>query len=189
VDIDKACEWLKENVKFYSFPKYKGEDLTDETYISDNLFNDFREAMKEEKVYNANKVEPKFHEGEWIVTDKGDTVQIVAVNNGNYTLYNRMKFGISYVDKFWHKWTIADAKAGDLLYSPRLRLLWIFKSKDTVYCGYNLNYNDGAFCGEAYFKMPTDATPATKEQRYQLEKVMTDAGYRWNKEKLKLEKI
>jgi hypothetical protein len=31
--------------------------------------------------------------------------------------------------------------------------------------------------------------PATKEQRDTLEKAITNAGYRWDKEKLKLEKV
>jgi len=57
------------------------------------------EAIKEEKVDNANKAEPKFHEGDWVVTDKGDTIQIAAVNSGYYTVNNGMDFSTSYVDK------------------------------------------------------------------------------------------
>lgn len=74
------------------------------------------EAAKEEKVDNqicvkpADKVEPKFKVGDWVVTDKGDIIQIVTANFDYYTINNGMTFSMSYVDKYWHLWTIEDAK-------------------------------------------------------------------------------
>jgi hypothetical protein len=41
----------------------------------------------------------------------------------------------------------------------------------------------------AHFGELSGVFPATKEQRDTLERAMTNAGYRWNKEELKLEKI
>ena len=60
--------------------------------------------------------------------------------------------------------------------------------------GYGNTFKNGkmAFVGEVpdYSKTWTDNLhPATKEQREQLEKAMSKAGYKWNKEERKLEKI
>ena len=134
--------------------------------------------------------EPKFKVGDWVVTTYGKAKQIISVdkNGDGYTLDDCVYFSGSWCDMY-HLWAIEDAKDGDVLYSPCLSLLWIFKSKDTVYCGCNLNYNDGAFCGEGYFERPTDAIPATKEQRDLLFSKMKEAGYEWDAEKKELKKI
>ena len=45
--IDKACEWLQEHKNDYAFPIYQGEELTDESYVSDDIIKDLRKAMEE----------------------------------------------------------------------------------------------------------------------------------------------
>ena len=137
----------------------------------------------------TDKVKPKFKIGEWI-TNGDYTWKIVDVKILDYILQsqngNIVDDTISHVDKQFHSFTIEDAKDGDVLYSPCLSLLWIFKSIDTVYCGCNLNYNDGAFCGEGYIERPTDAIPATKKQRDTLMKAIANAGYTFDFEKKEL---
>ena len=142
--------------------------------------------LLEKQGEHTDKIEPKFHEGDWVVSDKNNVVRIKSIDSNYYVLENTMRFTIDYVDKCWHLWSIQDAKDGDVLYSPCLKLLWIFKSKDTVYCGCNLNYNDGAFSGEGYIERPTDAIPATKKQRDTLMKAIADAGYTFDFEKKEL---
>ena len=146
------------------------------------------EAINEEEVDNANKVEPKFNLYDWVVTDKGDTVQIGAVNDGHYTLFNGMDFNMSYADKCWHKWTIKDAKDGDVLYSHEHNLLWIYKDKDTYHVATNLNYTHNISIG-GDIAIPSDVCPATKEQRDLLFQKMKEEGYEWNKDKKKLIKL
>jgi hypothetical protein len=85
-------------------------------------------------------------------------------------------------------WTIEDAKDGDVLYSPCFSLLWIFKSRDTVYCCYNLK-NNSEFCGEGYLVRNIDAIPATKMQRDLFFKKLKEAGYEWDAETKELKKI
>lgn len=151
------------------------------------------EAAKEENPDNANKVEPEFHEGDWVILTVGElstTIQIVKVDTNKKLYWFNDSSYLPIVDEeCLHLWNIQDAKQGDVLYSPNLKLLWIFKSRDTVYCGCNLNYNDGAICGEGYFHMPTDAMPATKEQCDLFFQKMKEAGCRWNSTEKKLEKI
>lgn len=150
----------------------------------------------------ADKVEPKFkiEKGKWYVCirdlldnyankafHKGDTY--LSTQDGSLIPSNsNVPFEVVCPDTYFRNWDISDAKDGDVLYSPCLSLLWIFKSRDTIYCGCNLNYNDGAFCGEGYFERPTDAIPATKEQRDILFSKMKEAGYEWDADKKELKK-
>ena len=92
----------------------------------------------------------------------------------------------------YHLWTIQDAKDGDVLMGNAPFI-------------YNENLDGGVGCPGAYcgintlghFQIPDNpqhwtghnVCPATKEQRDQLEKAIVNAGYKWNKEELKLEKI
>ena len=149
-----------------------------------------RELDKEEQK-PADKFEPKFHEGDWVVSPNGVYWHIDKISNNRYEVTSNTGESSNWnLDtNIYHKFTIQDAKDGDVLYSPCLSLLWIFKSIDTVYCGCNLNYNDGAFCGEGYIERPTDAILATKEQRDTLEKAMADAGWKFDFEKKELKKI
>ena len=155
------------------------------------------EAAKEEKVDNQNCVKladnykPKFHEGDWIC-GYYTNYRVTAINSKGYVVEDTdgNKINILFEnEKFHHLWSIKDTKKGDVLYSPCLKLLWIFKDKSSVYCGCNLIYNNGAFCGEGYIEMPTDAIPATKEQYNTLFAKMKEAGYEWDAEKKKLRKI
>ena len=141
----------------------------------------------------ADKAKPKFKVGDWIVYN--DNLYHIC-NIGLQRYYDCLRidgtvhiFSFLDIDSKSHLWTIQYAKDGDVLYSPCLKLLWIFKSRDTIYCGCNLNYNDGAFCGEGYFERPTNAIPATKEQRDILFQKMKEAGYEWDAEKKELKKI
>lgn len=192
--------------------EYNRDDLIDwlekqgnESYLQDKM-ESFTNAHKgedpegiiaacrggEEQGEHKPVNEPKFKVGDWIMDNNGTVhhiEEIVSVNNE--TLYgcdDNSVLDVAFQEQY-HLWTINDAKDGDVLYSPCLSLLWIFKSKDTVYCGCNLNYNDGAFCGEGYFERPTDAIPAAKEQRDLLFSKMKEAGYEWDAEKKELRKI
>jgi hypothetical protein len=54
-------------------------------------------------------------------------------------------------------------------------------------CSYHFTNNPSFYVDNLQAKRAFH--PATKEQRDTLMKAMADAGYRWNKEELKLEKI
>ena len=184
---DRPCYLVKGN---YVGKDTDGQPLIDNVHIIRKI-DSYR--VKEEKVDDANKVEQKFHEGDWVVLTAGElssTLQIVNVDTNKKLYWFNDSSYLPIVDEECLRlWTIQDAKDGDVLYSPCLKLLWIFKSRDTVYCGCNLTNNNGAFCGEGYIEMPTDAIPATKEQRDTLMKAMAEAGYAFDFEKKELKKI
>lgn len=140
----------------------------------------------------ADKIKTKFKVGNWVVQDNIGVYKIIEICKSWYEVIDTedYHYSISFDNEHMcHLWTIQDAKDGDVLYSPCLNLLWIFKSRDTVYCGCNLNYNDGAFFGEGYFERPTNAIPTTKEQCDILFAKMKEAGYEWDAEKKELIKI
>ena len=83
------------------------------------------------------------------------------------------------------KWTIKDAKDGDVIRLGKVTAIfkkYIGREKCICYC---------SFCKDGGFEIPIEngddnvygcynATPATKEQRDAMIKAMYDAGYEWN---------
>lgn len=178
------------------------------------------EAIKEENVNNANKVEPKFKVGNWYQCIKDFFGKGVTFDKN--TAYYCAKEGclqdeygchIAIVKDLYDNfklWTIEDAKDGDVLacdinkaeiggdieklpniVSTIFNFKKLINIKDYIhsYC----HLYDKRFLGLQrtmyYNSFVYNISPATKEQRDTLERAMTNDGYRWNKEELKLEKI
>lgn len=148
--------------------------------------------------YNpADKVEPKFHEGEWIVWK--NKCYKVNYNGCGYELIdqNGLSTWLEYgtVDTSARLYDVAkDAKDSDVLISQY--------GNPLIYNGNYNSLNIGAYCGitcdDNKFKVAeekckwtenVDIKPATKEQRDTLEKAMADAGYTFDFEKKELKKI
>lgn len=160
---------------------------------------------KEQKT--VDKVEPKFHEGDWVVFIATESVyQVEKMENYVYTL--RHIFGGSFclsfsIEELIREWTIQDAKDGDVLACPLPKgyedreQIFIFKginSRDYVdnCIEYYCRICDGVFYENENGYMGTTSSPiypATKEQRDTLLKAMTDAGWEFDFEKKELKKI
>ena len=111
------------------------EILIKEEGISQKQFLAWLEKQGEQK--SVDKIESKFHEGDWVVTDKGDTVQIGTVNNDYYTIGNGMLFSMPYVDTSWHLWTIEDAKDGDVLcFNDRIIAIFKYLYNNSLFYSY-----------------------------------------------------
>lgn len=166
--------------------------------IKDKFIEKHKKQNKQNSIDKAEQKdnEPKFKIGDWVVTDKGDTVQIKTINNGYYTISNEMYFDISYVDKYWHKWNIAGAKEGDVLsYVTDEGDLWImiYQSLYKPYEGHvhyhALLVNDD-FSGKGTCCIYIDdLKPAPKEERDLLFAKMKEANFEWNVDKKELKKI
>lgn len=106
-------------------------------------------------------------------------------------------FGDHYADvpdaENWHKWTIQDAKDGDVLSYRNGQWIFIYKEKiDDSSFYYHALYStiQGLTITNVGFTLLNDAiTPATKEQRDTLMKVIDDAGYTFDFENKKLLKV
>lgn len=157
------------------------------------------EAIKEEQVDNANKVEPKFKVCDCVISNDGTHTYLVKERKrGTYVMLDigddeEFNIIIETADRTGRLWTIEDAKDGDVLISQSGNPLI-----------YNGNYNSldiGAYCGitcDGKFKVGVekcnwteniDIKPSTKEQRDLLFAKMKEMGYEWDGEKKELKKI
>ena len=143
---------------------------------------------------SANKIESKFHEGDWVVYD-GWITKILKVTHDGY-VNNKQGFIPKEREDCMRLWDITkDAKDGDVLAvelgndypSP---FIAIYKERGLDFFN---SHCFVAFDGKFYVgengHSTEDIHPATKEQRDTLEKAMADAGYEWNAEKKELKKI
>jgi len=169
--------------------------------IDSNTYNEIVDECIYGKQKPTDKVEPKFHEGEWIVwqnkfykvNDNGCGYELVDQNG----LSTSLEYGT--VDENAHLWTIKDAKPGDILFHSdsasngififKELLKYEFSEKVICYCDYD---SEDHFClGEHHTCCWADAKilhPATKEQCNLLFQKMKKAGYEWDVEKKELKK-
>ena len=114
------------------------------------------EAIKEENVDNANKVEPKFKVGDWIASKMLNTALIVNIDDDKYEVEcidgDKGFPHIEYVDRYYHLWSIRDAEDGDVLVSLSEMHPFIFNGhydEDTdyvyAYCGISDIIKDDSF--------------------------------------------
>lgn len=152
--------------------------------------------------YNpTDKVEPKFHEGDWIIDKQGIVHQIEKVieNVTNNTFAYDLVGGGYFNEevKSCRLWTIQDAKDGDVLACgdkvtdcPFIFHNLTEKQNPRSYCGINtlgkfqVNDENGGFWCKS-----DEVRPATKEQRDLLFQKMKEEGYQWDNEKKELNKI
>ena len=146
----------------------------------------------------ANKVEPQFHEGDWVVVD-GVTQQITQIRPEGFDTDRAWNGKLTFKDV--HLWTIQDAKPGNVLVDQNGGMPFIFKECKNnhiyCYCGYT-NRKDIFFDrfvdseGEELHWLNLyheQAYPATKEQRDLLFQKMKEAGYEWDANKKELKEI
>ena len=141
----------------------------------------------------TDKVEPKFKVGDWIVNDYC-MGKVVALTDDAYLLDTGQGIPFS-CEHNAHLWTIQDAKDGDVLACENGWTCIFNCLYDNLFNSHCFMDAEGWFCedgGQAHTldnRICGEIHPATKEQRDRLERAMTNAGYRWNKEELKLERI
>lgn len=181
------------NIHYRWDGKHRIREITDGKYIFDSgSYIDIKEQNSWEL---ADKVEPKFHEGDWIIDKQGIVHQIEKViENVTNNTFGYDLVGGGYFNeevKSYRLWTIADAKDGNVLYSLDSNRPFIYKERNgyeqaTAYCGLNIygkffvwNTKDCIITTDKYI-------PATKEQHDTLLKAMADAGYTFDFEKKEL---
>lgn len=158
------------------------------------------EGIEELNVEDANEVGPKFKVGDWIASKGLNTALIVNIDDDKYEVEfidgGKGFLHIEYVDKYFHLWSIEDAKDGDVLVSLSKMHPFIFNGhydEDTdyvyAYCGISDIIKDDSFYFDKYpdeeFKVWDSAEnvrPATRDQRNLLFSKMKDSGYEWDAE-------
>ena len=154
----------------------------------------------------ADKVEPKFKVGEWIVYYRNDfsreILYVYDIRDGRYYFNDNIHFSwsVKECDEKSHLWTISDAMAGDVLFHSDSASNGIFIFKELLKCGFSekvicycdYDSEDGFCLGEHHTCCWSDAKilhPATKEQCDILFSKIKEAGYEWDAENLQLTKI
>ena len=147
---------------------------------------------------SADKIEPRFKVGDWVVDNCGYVWKIEGRLNQFYILEgvegDESRPTIDWADKTFHFWTFQDAKDGDVVHLGEVTAIfkkYIGEEKCICYCSF---FKDGGFeipieNGDDNVYGCYNATPTTKEQRDSFMKVMKDAGYEWDIEKKKLKKL
>ena len=145
-----------------------------------------------------DKIKPKFHEGDWIISNNKKSIyQVIEVKRGIYVIRDNADNHEYYIDieeceKSGRLWTINDAKDGDVLAGDSCIFIMQKLSDNNTAKTYCILYNDGDFNYDAilYLHFYIDSTkPATKEQRDLLFCKMHNAGYEWDAEKKKLNSL
>ena len=194
-NYDKMLDWLEKQkpTNSYCQENCKGFQETGKCFADGEC-----DAKKEAEQESADKVESKFHEGDWVV--KGDTIaQILDIQEQYYVGLdiNGKDFTSSRFlnDDKIHLWTIQDAKDGDVLaVEPiddyQFPFIAIYENRGlnffNSYCSMGF---DGKFYEATTGHALDNVYPATKEQRDTLMKAMADAGWEFDFEKKELKKI
>ena len=146
----------------------------------------------------ADKVEPEFKVGDWIVRELNNTCYqikdcILSVTDNKYG-YDLTSGGyISSQDaNFYHLWTIQDAKDGDMIYvsteEKGIQAIFYKYEGGIIYFHCNLC---GDFIADGY--MPIGAiefvSPLQKVHYQRFFEKMHEAGYEWDAELKQLKKI
>ena len=230
VSSEEALDWLEKQGEQNPVPDWMPKFL-DELRLKKNYFDwDEHKAIeggilaiikwmkpnyfngKDSEQKSADKVEPKFKVGDWIVESTYASTWLITkvfTTEENVTAYNMINqegrtltIGSHNIDYHYHLWTIKDAKDGDVIVDKSDGVIGIFQSighhpdggsfNDPSYCFLHCRYDDGYFYADFEHGNTIDSDdliPASKEQRDTLMKAMSDAGYAFDFEKKELKKI
>jgi hypothetical protein len=143
----------------------------------------------------ADKVEPKFKIGDWVVSPNGVYWHIDAIQNGRYQVSSDSGTCADWPlnTNIYHKFTIQDAKDGDVLvYEEEIFMIksYVLWHKIVYHCCYDEKELHIHSIYESLKKEDFENVhPATKEQRDTLFAKMKESGYEWDAEKKELKKI
>lgn len=213
---EQLIEFLWDLIYKGSSFRYKREDFerwkawlekqgeTSTMYISGaDLIKGLTHAKLEHKKQGeqkpADKVEPKFHEGDFVVDKWGHIFEITRIGKD----YNGITYACSLLENpmFWSEYYedeirlwdfIKDAKAGDVLCWDDSKCIALFKNiyDNESFESYGfVGHRTGIFQPSESYHDIKGAHPATKVQRERFFAKMREAGYEWDAKKLELKKI
>ena len=199
---EEALQYVKDNHSSSEASDFQAAMNIAVAKAYDKGYNDGFKKQGEQKL--VDKVEPKFREGEWLCENKVNNyahfIQILGIVNvqgdDRYRISRDIHKGedvveFRFVEKYYHKFNISDAKDGDVLDANGAPFIYKKHDKDYVYfyCGVNLAGEFIEANGIDTWNNNNKVYPATKEQRDLLFKKMKEAGYEFDFEKKELKKI
>lgn len=156
-------------------------------------------SLKHDEQKPADKAEPKFKVGDWVVDKQSNILYVKNIYDSYYNVVDEQGRGYNYdiqpMNADCHLWTIQDTKDGDVLANKNGAIFinaGSSKNGGTLdcYCYISVQgefYIEEHKTGSWFYKV--NIKPATKEQRELLFSKMKEAGYEWDEEKKELKKI
>ena len=168
------------------------ENVPERELPDDSVLKQLIDELEDEEEYN---IRPKFKPGQWI-TDGNVNLLVTEVKDGKYFITagdNGIYKEMDKIDRTFHKWTIDDAKPGDIISSHGYIFIFKSLSEKKLHCErYCCAYKESKgsewefdLNGNVYSLILMK--PATKEEEEILFKVIKDNGYKWNKDTLSME--
>lgn len=169
--------------------------LNDIDEIIENIENEIKKPK-----YSTFSIIPKFKVGDWIINDQGSAFQIAYIDEensryvfeiGGYTKEEMNYESIAFANNHYRKWTIDDAKDGDVLVS-RDNQPFIYNGKyDTfcvgAYCGMNCTGNSFLLAQKkCHWTGREGVKPSSKKQRKMLFQKMREEGCLWNEKEKRI---
>ena len=208
-DIKDRAKWINYLGIKVSFVEKQGEQKStieiksaeESLGIDSETYN----KIVDECIYGENKptdkVEPKFKVGDWVFIEeikgyKQGAFQIKSIDEFGYNFDEYHIIPLKY-EELLSKWTIQDAKDGDVLINWN-NTIFIFKDIEDESVKFHIAYNEKwdaiktPSTKSSHMGLPEpqfEFHPATKEQRDLLFQKMKEAGLGWdaeNKEKLNI---
>lgn len=210
----KACAWLEKQSKITIWDK-KDEKILNAaiSHIKNKTYNycggytseyviQWLESLKDRYIWTpsekqgeqkpADKVEPKFKDGQWIVFN-GLTLYINEVVKGYYRTISIDGTPNSYnwdIDNAARLWTLNEAKDGDVLAVNNEVFIYAHrKQMYSIAIAHCFVDSAGGFRLEGefrYLESGNSISPATTKQRDLLFRKIKEAGYKWDEEKKEL---
>ena len=194
---DRPCYLVKGD---YVGKDTDGQPLINNVSIIEKIGTYRAKEEKQGEQKPTDEIEPKFHEGDWVVISTSGGEKVVQIDSIEHFKSGEPMYITSEGRWFGngtktHLWTIQDAKDGDVLGVEPIKdcpdsFIAIYKERGlnffNSYCFVSLDgeFNKGTTGHDIYL-----IHPATKEQRDTLFAKMTEAGYEWDAEKKELKKI
>ena len=178
---------IAESIKTKIIDYFDNHLMLDGCFSIGGLRNDIVSIVNEVKQSeqkSADKVEPQFKIGDWVMLDRPvliTKVEDMPYNTHRYWTSDGTWFGDATKAKLW---TIQDAKDGDVLVASD-GSIFLFKDKIDGACRHYvalttdnvIKFNEGL---KHYWEISIAVHPATKEQRDLLFQKMEEAGYEWD---------
>ena len=151
-------------------------------------------VAKPSRTKPTDKIKAKFDEDDWVVSPNGVYWHIDKISNNRYEVTSNTGENSNWPldTNIYHRFTIQDAKAGDVLSYGDGQWIFIYKERknEPLIKYYALASEKGLAINDAAFTVLSSCiVPATKEQRDTLERAMKEAGYEWSDKDRKLIKI
>jgi len=164
------------------------------------IFDFEKKELRKIEQKSTDKVEPKV--GDWLVhNERRNIIKVAKPSPLDYKVVDILGYhhtiAHTAIENNYHLWSIADAKAGDVLAAEDKDKIFIYNGKLDLrgrvcaYCGIYKTHDGLRFteCAIGNYFTYKEPYPATKEQRDLLFQKMKEAGYEWDAEKKELKKI